>query len=141
MSFDLPYWVYSPRSKKGRRWLGVREKKRNQVLDLWLADLKTIEIAVTLGISETTVKRYIRQARAAGDLRALKREQSTKEAMRRSSLKKTIRIRTLNKQKLPVREIAKLVGCSRELVYMRLREAGEEPYGTRGHLELVEADR
>lgn len=119
----------------------MREKKRNQVLDLWLADLKTIEIAVTLGISETTVKRYIRQARAAGDLRALKREQSTKEAMRRSSLKKTIRIRTLNKQKLPVREIAKLVGCSRELVYMRLREAGEEPYGTRGHLELVEADR
>lgn len=119
--FDKPFWRYSSRNITGGHKHPRVQSMREKTLNLWATGQKVAVISDTLGIPESTVKHYLRLARANGDVRAKRRHNH----YRHRQLKRQDReeqIATLHEHGLPVPQIAKLCNCTERLVYLRLKE-------------------
>ena len=101
----------------------ISRRKREQVLNLWVAGRKWLEISTMLDIPEETVRHYVRSARAKGDLRAVNRK--TRHYRHRSFIaqQRTEQIVLLKKQGFKPCQISDILGISKWLVFKRLKEA------------------
>lgn len=123
MTFSKPFYRYSPKNIYGQTPHPSVRSKREKVLNLWIAGQKTIEIADSLGISENTVKHYIRLARINGDLRAKRRTKTHFRERVQKADQRRDQIVVLYQQGFTIRQIANMCHCTRRLVELRLKEA------------------
>lgn len=119
MLASLPFHAYSSYNKRGGKTHPRVAKLRNQVMDLWaeMADYPTI--AERLEISIGTVVTYIARARHLGDPRAI-RPFRHKKIMRAAYRRR--QIQEMHAAGMKPSEIAAQLGCTPELVKLRLKE-------------------
>ena len=123
--YTKPFYKYSARNAIGhrpnRQALLVREK----VLALWSStEQTTFEIALSLEISEETVRSIIRRQRRKGDPRAMSRRHSHyihRQNRANERRRKILQMHTAGASK---QEIAGTLGVSPKLVEIRIKEAG-----------------
>lgn len=69
----VEFWRYSSRNRVGHQRHPLTAARRSLVLELWSAGMTKEEIACSMFIDEDTVSRHLREARRAGDARAVVR--------------------------------------------------------------------
>lgn len=126
MSFTKPFYRYSSRNIAGQEKHPSVIAKRENVLNLWVAGQKTLEIAEALSISENTVKHYLRLARIKGDVRAKKRTQTHYKHRQLRRQERDEQITTLKEHGFSIQQIAKMCNCTERLVYLRLSETRDD---------------
>jgi predicted transcriptional regulator len=89
---------------------------KNEILNLWQANYTADEICDYLGCSHGLVFKHLRNARAAGDQRAANR------TYRAPARAKTNKIMILARLNAKTDFIASMVGVSRRMVQIRLKE-------------------
>ena len=121
-AFDKQFWRYSSKNIVGQTQHPRTKYIRNLVLDLW-AGLNTLqEIGSKLNLSQDTVHSYIKRARAKGDPRAVKRTNHWRRRKAKADQRRD-QISLMSHAGMKPMHIAKALGISERLVFMRIKDA------------------
>lgn len=77
----VEFWRYSSRNREGHTPHPLTATRRNLILELWAKGLTKEQIAEQLDIDVDTISKHFRQARRAGDARAVVRHPATRRAL------------------------------------------------------------
>ena len=113
------FWELSSYNKPGGKTHPAVARTRNQVMELWARMFDYDSICEKLDIGRSTVVDIIKQAREAGDPRAV-RPYKHRGVMRGETRRRQIEM--LHGQGLRKRDIAKRLGVSPRLIEIRLKE-------------------
>lgn len=117
-SRQAPFYAYSSKNKKGCRTHPDVFRRKDAALTMWWERSTIDEIAASLHISPDTVRNYLREGRAAGDIRA-----GSRESKRHMVAKvRRMHIVKLAGEGLDIKEIAQRLNVHVRLVQMRLKE-------------------